>query len=93
VERLLNRQLRPYDLLLRVRPGTWLVGVACDETDTAATGARILATYSDANRSRSGMPLPDIRLRPVGTLALASRPEALRAAISGIRALGGQQGH
>ncbi len=84
VERLLNRQLRSYDLLLRLRPGNWLVCVACDEGDFTEIGDRILASYSESSRARPEKPLPDIHFRPIGTWALASRPEALREIIHGV---------
>jgi hypothetical protein len=90
VERLLNRQLRSYDLLLRVRPGSWLVCVACNEGDIAQITDRILAAYSESSRCRPDRPLPDVRFRPIGTWALASRPEALRDVIHGVYELGSE---
>jgi hypothetical protein len=87
VERLLNRQLRSYDLLLRVRPGSWLVCVACDEGDIAQISERILAAYSESSRARADRLLPDLRFRPIGTWALASRAEALSDVIHDVYAL------
>ncbi len=84
VERLLNRQLRSYDLLLRVRPGSWLTCVACDDGEFSQITDRILAAYSEGSHSRADRPLPDVRFRPVGTWPLASRPETLRDAIHGV---------
>jgi signal transduction histidine kinase len=83
-ERLLNRQLRSYDLLLRVRPGNWLVCVACDEGELSQISDRILSAYSESSRARPEKPLPDMRFRPIGMWALASRPDALRDAIHGV---------
>ncbi len=84
VERLLNRQLRSYDLLLRVRPGNWLICVACDEGEFSQISDRILAAYSESTHARPERPLPDVRFRTIGTWALASRPEALRDVIHGV---------
>ncbi len=88
VERLLNRQLRSYDLLLPVRPGSWLVCVACDKDEIDTVTDRVLTAYVQASRSRPEMRLPDLRFRPVGAWPVASRPEALRDAIHGVYALG-----
>ena len=84
VERLLNRQLRSYDLLLRVRPGSWLVCVACDEGEFPQITERILAAYSESSRARPEKPLPDVHFRQIGTWALASRPETLSDVIHGV---------
>jgi signal transduction histidine kinase len=86
VERLLNRQLRSYDLLLKLRPGNWLVGIACEKEDISQVTDRIRDSYLQSNRNRPDGPLPDVRFRPVGTWALANRPEGLRDAISGVYA-------
>ncbi len=84
VERLLNRQLRSYDLLLRIRPGNWLVCVASNEDELAQIGERMLAAYLESSQARPERPLPEVRFRPIGTWALASRPEALRDVIQGV---------
>ncbi len=84
VERLLNRQLRSYDLLLRVRPGNWLVCVACDDGEFSQISDRILTAYSESSHARPEKPLPDVRFRSIGTWALASQPEAIRDVIHGV---------
>jgi GGDEF domain-containing protein len=95
VERLLNRQLRSYDLLLRLSAGNWLVCIACNEDEISQVTDRILGAYTQNNHNRPDGPLPDVRFRPVGTWALANRPEGLPDAIRGIDALSaaGREAH
>jgi signal transduction histidine kinase len=92
VERYLNRQLRSYDLLLRLREGNWLVCAAGDESELTKITARILGTYAEINRNRPEGRLPEIRFRPIGTWTLSSRPEGLTDAIRGAYALS-PEGH
>ena len=73
-----------------LRAGNWLVCVACDEGEIAQITERILAAYAQSSRNRPDGPLPDIRFRPIGTWALASRPEGLRDAIRGVYAQGAE---
>lgn len=83
IERSLTRQLRSYDLLLRLREGSWLVCAAGDESDLTKITERILATYSEISRNRPEGRLPDIRFRTIGTWMLSSQPEGLTDAIRG----------
>jgi anti-sigma regulatory factor (Ser/Thr protein kinase) len=86
-ERALNRQLRSYDLLLPLKEGTWLVCIACDDSELAKITERIRTAYAETSRNRADGLLPEIRFRSVGTWPLANRPEGLTDAIRGAYAL------
>ena len=83
IERSLHRQLRSYDLLLRVREGNWLVCAAGDTGDLTKITERILGTYAEISRNRPEGRLPEIRFRPIGSWTLSGRPEGLSDAIRG----------
>lgn len=87
VERGLTRQLRSYDLLLRVRDGHWLVCAAGDTGDLAKITERILGNYAEISRNRPEGGLPEMRIRSVGTWMLSGRTEGLTDAIRGAYAL------
>jgi signal transduction histidine kinase len=90
LERFLNRQLRSYDLLLRLGERTWLTCIACDENDLAGITGRIQRAYAEHNRNRPLGALPDIGFRPVGMWMLANQPQGLTEAIRSAYALGGE---
>jgi len=81
VERSLHRQLRSYDLLLRLQPGNWLICAAGDQAELAKITERILGTYAEISRNRPEGRLPEIRFLPIGDWTLANRPEGLADAI------------
>jgi len=81
VERSLHRQLRSYDLLLRLQPGNWLICAAGDQAELAKITERILGTYAEISRNRPEGRLPEVRFRPIGDWTLANRPEGLAEAI------------
>jgi hypothetical protein len=89
VERFLNRQLRCYDLLLRLSDKAWLACFACDERDMATITDRIRLAYAEHNRNRPDGALPNIAFRPIGSWLL-SAPEGLSAAIRSAYALDGE---
>jgi signal transduction histidine kinase len=95
VERSLHRQLRSYDLLLRLREGNWLVCAAGDSAELTKITERILGTYAEISRNRPEGRLPEMRFRPIGSWPLASRPDGLTDAIRGAYALapGGREIH
>ena len=66
VERFLNRQVRSYDLLLRLHDNSWLVCIACDEDDLAGTTGRIECARTEHNRNHPDHALP-VTLPPEGT--------------------------
>ncbi len=84
VERSLHRQLRSYDLLLRLRPGGWLICAAGDQGELAKITERILGTYAEISRNRPEGRLPDVQFRQIGDWTLANRPEGLADAIRGV---------
>ena len=81
LERFLNRQLRPYDLLMRLGQGGWLMCIACEESDLTNVTGRIQRSHAEHNCNRPGGALPDIGFRPIGTWLLSNRPEGLTDAI------------
>jgi hypothetical protein len=81
VERSLHRQLRSYDLLLRLREGSWLACIAGDTAELTKITERILGTYAEISRNRPEGRLPEIRFRPIGSWALTSRSDGLTEAI------------
>ncbi len=83
IERLLNRQLRSYDLLLRLNSGAWLICIASDNSETAKVVERIRSTYTEAARNRPDSALTELRFRSIGSWTLSNRPEGLRDAIRG----------
>jgi signal transduction histidine kinase len=87
IERSLTRQLRSYDLLLRVREGHWLVCAAGDTGDLQKISERILSNYAEISRNRPEGGLPDMKIRPIGTWMLSGRTEGLTDAIRGAYAL------
>lgn len=87
VERGLTRQLRSYDLLLRVRDGHWLVCAAGDTGDLAKITERILGNYAEISRNRPEGGLPEMRIRSVGTWMLSGRTEGMTDAIRSAYAL------
>jgi signal transduction histidine kinase len=87
IERGLTRQLRSYDLLLRVREGHWLVCAAGDTGDLAKITERIHGNYAEISRNRPEGGLPEMRIRPIGTWMLSGRTEGLTDAIRGAYAL------
>jgi len=92
VERFLNRQIRSYDLLLRLNDNSWLVCIACDEDDLAGITGRIESARAEHNRNRPDHALPEIGFRPIGTSMTCSRPEGLTEAIRGAYALDAEKG-
>ncbi len=85
VERLLNRQLRSYDLLLRLSAGNWLVCIACNEDEIAQVTERILGAYAQNNHNRPDGPLPDATFPPgrnMGARQSPRRPAATPSAAS-----------
>ena len=92
VERFLNRQIRSYDLLLRLNQNSWLVCIACDEDDLADITGRIECARTEHNRNRPDHALPEIGFRPIGTSMTCSRPEGLTEAIRGAYALDAEMG-
>jgi two-component sensor histidine kinase len=93
VERFLNRQLRSYDLLLRLSDKGWLACVACDESELMNINGRIQRAYGEHNRNRPDGALPNIIFRPIGTWVLSNRPEGLTDAIRSAYALSPEAGH
>jgi signal transduction histidine kinase len=87
LERFLNRQLRPYDLLLRLSDGGWLMCIACEESDLTNVTGRIQRSHAEHNCNRPGGALPDIGFRPIGTWLLSNRPGGLTDAIRSAYAL------
>ena len=87
IERSLTRQLRSYDLLLRVRDGQWLVCAAGDTGDLQKISDRILSNFAEISRNRPEGGLPDLKIRPIGTWMLSGRTEGLTDAIRGAYAL------
>ena len=87
IERGLTRQLRSYDLLLRVRDGHWLVCAAGDTGDLQKITERILGNYAEISRNRPEGGLPEMKIRPIGTWMLSGRTEGLTDAIRGAYAL------
>ena len=83
VERSLQRQLRSYDLLLRVREGNWLLCAGGDAGDMAKITERIRGAYAEISRNRPEGKLPDIGFRPIGSWPLTARPDGLTDAIRG----------
>jgi signal transduction histidine kinase len=81
VERLLNRQLRSYDLLLRLRPGSWLVCLACDQEAVGQITDRISEAYLQSSMARPDRMLPRIGFRTIGTWSLTDRPADLSTVI------------
>jgi signal transduction histidine kinase len=77
VERSLQRQLRPYDLLLRLREGSWLACLAGDSAELTKVTERILGTYAEIGRNRPEGRLPEIRFRSIGTWGLTNRIDGL----------------
>jgi hypothetical protein len=92
VERFLNRQLRSYDLLLRLGDKGWLACVACDESELMNINGRIQRAYGEHIRNRPDGALPDIVFRPIGTWVLSNRPEGLTDAIRSAYALSPEAG-
>jgi hypothetical protein len=88
MDQFLNRQLRSYDLLLRLNPASWLVCIACDEGDLTKIIDRVKLSYSSHNSNRPNGALPNLNFRNVGTWGLSNRPEGLTAAIRSAYALG-----
>lgn len=86
-ERTLTRQLRSYDLMLRVSRGGWLICAAGDSDDLGKIIERIQGTYSEINRNRPEGRLPEVRFRTVGTWSLSSQAEGLKDAIRGAAGL------
>jgi signal transduction histidine kinase len=87
IERGLTRQLRSYDLLLRVRDGHWLVCAAGDTGDLQKITERILGNFAEISRNRPEGGLPEMKIRPIGTWMLSGRTEGLTDAIRGAYAL------
>ena len=87
VERFLNRQIRSYDLLLRLNVNCWLTCVAFDEDDLAGITGQIERARTEHNRNRPDHALPEIGFRPIGTFMTCNRPEGLTEAIRGAYAL------
>ena len=87
IERNLTRQLRSYDLVLRLREGSWLVCAAGDEGDLKKVTDRITVNFAEINRNRPEGKLPDLGIREVGTWVLSGQPEGLTDAIRGAYAL------
>ncbi len=87
VQRVLNKQLRSYDLLLPLGTNTWLVCIACNDDDMANVTERIQTAYAENSRNRPEGPLPEIRFRSIGTWTVSNRPEGLSDAIRGAYAL------
>lgn len=87
IERNLTRQLRSYDLVLRLRVGSWLVCAAGDEGDLKKITDRISGNFAEINRNRPEGKLPDLGMREVGTWVLSGQPEGLTDAIRGAYAL------
>lgn len=87
VERFLNRQLRSYDLLLRLAERSWLACFACDEREREKIIERIKVAYAEHNRNRPDGTLPTIGFRPTGTWMLSQCPDGPSAAIRGAYAL------
>lgn len=90
IERTLHRQLRSYDLLLRLRPGGWLICAAGDQDELTKITERILGTYAEMSRNRPEGRLPEMRFRPIGDWTLANRPEGLAEAIRGVAGPGSE---
>jgi len=88
MEQFLNRQLRSYDLLLRMSAASWLVCIACDEGELTKITDRVKLSYSSHNSNRPRGALPNLNFRTVGTWALSNRPEGLTDAIRSAYALG-----
>ena len=85
VERCFNRQLRSYDLLLRLREGTWLVCAPATRARSTKITDRILGTYVESSRNRPDGPLPEVRFRHdrnlgARTIARRARTDAIRGA-------------
>jgi signal transduction histidine kinase len=87
IERNLTRQLRSYDLVLRLRVGSWLVCAAGDENDLKKITDRIFSNFAEINRNRPEGKLPDLGMREVGTWVLSGQPDGLTDAIRGAYAL------
>ncbi len=91
LERFLNRQLRSYDLLLRLGERGWLACITCDESDLEIITTRIQRAYAEHNRNRPNGALPKIGFRPMGIWPLSSRPEGLPSAIRSAYGLGSSE--
>lgn len=86
VERFLSRQIRSYDLLLKLGDN-WLACIACAEQDIAAMIERIELAYAEHNRNRPEGALPEIDFREIGTWMISDRHDGLSAAIRSAYAL------
>jgi signal transduction histidine kinase len=86
-ERLLTRQLRSYDLLVRLGDHSSLACFACDQADMPNVTGRIQRAYAEHSRNRPDGPLPEIAFRQVGSWTLTKPPEGLTNAIRSAYAL------
>lgn len=84
LERFLSRQVRSYDLLLRMRRDAWLLCLACSETEVEAVTSRILRSFAEYNRNRPIGKLPAFEFRPVGSWPLNQGAEDLPRAVDAI---------
>jgi signal transduction histidine kinase len=80
-ERFLTRQMRSYDLLVRLGDNSWLACFACGEADMPNVAGRIQRAYAEHNRNRPDGPLPEIAIRPIGSWTLSRPPQELTNAI------------
>ncbi len=92
VEQFLNRQIRSYDLLLRLNVNSWLTCIACDEDDLAGIIGRIERARTEHSRNRPDHALPEIGFRPIGTFTTCSGPKGLTEVIRGAHALDAGKG-
>ncbi len=92
VERFLNRQLRSYDLFLRLNDNSWLACIACDEDDLADIPGGIERAHAEHNHDSPDHALPEIGFRPIATLMTCSRLEKLTEVIRDAYALDAEGG-
>ena len=90
IERVLNRQLRSYDLLLPLKSNNWLACVACNDKDISAIIARIKLAYAEINTNRPNGALPEIGFRAIGSWPLSAQHDQLSDAIRSAYALSGE---
>jgi len=77
VDEFLQHAFRGTDLVLRVEPHRWVAVTACAREETDEKLAQVQASWEEANRSRPGAVLPDLRLRTKGAWEVAGQAEEI----------------
>jgi len=80
VDEFLHHSFRGDDLVLQTRPHKWIIVASCPAQEVDDRCDRVLASWTEANRTRPRGILPNIRLRSEGTWQVATEDEEIVAA-------------